>query len=489
MGASRAAPNPAGPAATMRRTPCRRAGGNPDPKAHRRRAARGRRAIRIRGKGKAGTRTTAIRRPLAGLAGRVRAGLGIALTRVAKVRARAKAAEEGAKAQRLGSVSRLDMPSPRRRSSGSTRGSKMTGQPKGSAPRSRTSKNAEGVVAAATGPAQPTKEPEGRAQGRPSSPLRPGPAARPNGSSELPGMAENDALFPGPGTRVFPGRNESLVHKSERICGLLALGRGEQDARGPTAHDRQARPPVPRVARKSGGRWLSGSLDGWEGANTCQREPPSPPMVGSAARGHATQGEVSPASLLTGLRGATGGELGYTEPPHGAALGGLSPRGVSAQRPRTETEGTRAGPRKGGSSLPGWRYMLHGVHAPATTNLRVLHRVGDASNPGPTMILPPWQPDPDYTSNFAVFGEGWVVAFVYLGPIVTCGPRLSFQVKAPRGSRLATFFIGHRWGRQFLLGPPRKPSLCLCGSQTDSAPTGRSPRFPRGPPGVCHGGG
>ena len=115
VGAGRAAPSTAGPAATMKRVPCRRAGGNPDPTAHRKRAARGRRAFRIRERRRAGTRPTTIRRVLAGLAARIRAGLGIALTEVAKVRARTRAAEEGARAQKLGSVNRLETPSPGRR--------------------------------------------------------------------------------------------------------------------------------------------------------------------------------------------------------------------------------------------------------------------------------------------------------------------------------------------------------------------------------------
>lgn len=57
-------------------------------------------------------------------------------------------------------------------------------------------------------------------------------------------------------------------------------------------------------------------------------------------------------------------------------------------------------------------------------------RVGEATNPGPTMVLPPWQPDREYTSNFVVFGKNWI-AFIFLGPIVACGPLLSFQVRAP----------------------------------------------------------
>ena len=62
MGAGRAAPSFAGPATAVTRAPCRRAGGSPDPTARRRRAARGRRAFRIRGRRRAGTRTTAVGR-------------------------------------------------------------------------------------------------------------------------------------------------------------------------------------------------------------------------------------------------------------------------------------------------------------------------------------------------------------------------------------------------------------------------------------------
>ena len=56
------------------------------------------------------------------------------------------------------------------------------------------------------------------------------------------------------------------------------------------------------------------------------------------------------------------------------------------------------------------------------------------------MVLPPWPPDPEYTSNFAVFGEGWVV-FVFPGPIEGGGSMPSFRARAPSGDRLATFFI------------------------------------------------
>ena len=56
------------------------------------------------------------------------------------------------------------------------------------------------------------------------------------------------------------------------------------------------------------------------------------------------------------------------------------------------------------------------------------------------MVLPPWQPDPEHTSNLAVFGEGWIV-FVFLGPIEGGGSMPSFRVRAPSGDRLATFFI------------------------------------------------
>ena len=35
-------------------------------------------------------------------------------------------------------------------------------------------------------------------------------------------------------------------------------------------------------------------------------------------------------------------------------------------------------------------------------------RIGEASNPGPC-VWSPWEPDPDHTSRFAIFGEGWVV--------------------------------------------------------------------------------
>ena len=340
MGAGRAAPSPAGPAATVRRTPCRRAGGNPDPTAHRRRAAKGRRAFRIRGKRTAGTRTAAIRRALAGLAGRVKVGLGIALTGVAKVRARAKAAEEGAQAQRLGSVSKLDTPSPRRRSSGSTRGAEMTEQPRGSTPRSKTSKNAERVVAAATGPAQPTKEPEGRAQGRPSSPLHPGPTGRPNGSSELPGMAENGALFPSPKTRVSLGETNPLCTG---------------------------------VAKKSGS---DGSLEAWRswGARTrAGWNPPVPTLWG--VRQEATQPKERRA--LPPYRRARGGLQGWswatpsprTEPYVVACL----PRAWTRRDPGRRRKEREPDQGRGDRACPdGGTYVFHGVHAPATTGLRVV---------------------------------------------------------------------------------------------------------------------
>ena len=67
-------------------------------------------------------------------------------------------------------------------------------------------------------------------------------------------------------------------------------------------------------------------------------------------------------------------------------------------------------------------------------------RVGDASNPGPTP-LGPWDPDPDHTSRFAIFGEGWV-AFVFKGLHGHGGgPPLSFCAAAPLGGRAATLRV------------------------------------------------
>lgn len=56
-------------------------------------------------------------------------------------------------------------------------------------------------------------------------------------------------------------------------------------------------------------------------------------------------------------------------------------------------------------------------------------RVGEASNPGPT-ALGPWDPDPDHTSRFAIFGGGWVV-FVFKGlQNQSGGPLPSFRAMA-----------------------------------------------------------
>ena len=67
-------------------------------------------------------------------------------------------------------------------------------------------------------------------------------------------------------------------------------------------------------------------------------------------------------------------------------------------------------------------------------------RVGEASNPGPAP-LGPWEPDPAFTSQFATFGEGWVV-FVYNGLHDRDGsPTLSFKAAAPLGGRAATFRV------------------------------------------------
>ena len=67
-------------------------------------------------------------------------------------------------------------------------------------------------------------------------------------------------------------------------------------------------------------------------------------------------------------------------------------------------------------------------------------RAGEASNPGPA-ILPPWDPDPEYTSRFGVFGKGWV-ALVFEKPLAHIEAELyAFRIKGPLGGRFATFNV------------------------------------------------
>ena len=213
-GAGRIDPKAAGPGAKRWRTACRRAGGSPDPTTRRRRAARGRRAFRIGGRRRAGTRPTAIGRTLASVAGRIRAGFKMARTEVAKARARAEGAGEGARARKPGSARKPDMPSPERRSSGISRNAERGARPRGSPRRSRTSTGAGAAAGVATGRAEPTTGPAGQTQSRRSC------ASLPGGSSESPRTAEGSAPSPGHGTQVFHGRTRSLVHRFPRFCEL-----------------------------------------------------------------------------------------------------------------------------------------------------------------------------------------------------------------------------------------------------------------------------
>ena len=104
--------------------------------------------------------------------------------------------------------------------------------------------------------------------------------------------------------------------------------------------------------------------------------------------------------------------------------------------------------------------------APAMTNSWVSE--GGASNLGPAP-LGPWEPDPAFTSQFATFGEGWVV-IVFLGLHDRDGsPTLSFRAAAPLGGRVATFrvlaqgqfFCGLATGRAYVCAEAR-PVLPHC---------------------------
>ena len=110
-------------------------------------------------------------------------------------------------------------------------------------------------------------------------------------------------------------------------------------------------------------------------------------------------------------------------------------------------------------------------------------RTGEATNPELTKVLPPWQPDPEYLSNFAMFGKGWI-AFVFLGPIDVCGPLLSFRVKAPSGDKLATLFIA---GDCHIFSDLREGQAYVCAEAKPILPSDERPTIPRGAPGLYHG--
>ena len=148
------------------------------------------------------------------IAGRIRAGLRMARTEVAKARARAEDAGEEARARKPGSARKPDMPSPERRSSGISRNAERGARPRGSPRRSRTSTGAGAAAGVATGRAEPTTGPAGQTQSRRSC------ASLPGGSSESPRTAEGSAPSPGHGTQVFHGRTRSLVHRFPRFCEL-----------------------------------------------------------------------------------------------------------------------------------------------------------------------------------------------------------------------------------------------------------------------------
>ena len=214
-------------------------------------------------------------------------------------------------------------------------------------------------------------------------------------------MADGGDLFPGPGARVFLGRDKTPVHRSPGFCGFLAPRQGGRDKRTPAAG---------RSGRQDHG-WKKKmeALTLWKpGEGATRRRPLARAPPPSQARDYGR--EVH--------------DPGNWEPPPST--------GVPRRRAKCQC-GNKAGELFRMAEPFLWdvgpsHAWLHGF------------RIGEATNPGPTMVLPPWQPGPEYTSNFPVFGEGWVV-FVFLGPIEGGGPMLSFRVGAPSGDKLATFFI------------------------------------------------
>ena len=428
-GAGRTDPSPPGPGVKTWRTACRRAGGIPDPIIRRRRATRGRRAFRIRGRSRAGTRPTAIKRALASVAGRIRTGLRIALTEVAQVRARAAGAGEEAWARRLSSARNHDTPSPEQRSSGTSRSAERGAWPRGSPRRSRTTTNAGEAAGVATGRAQPTKEPAGQAQGRRSCPRRPRPAELPDGSNESPATAEGSVPSPVHGARNFPERSNSLVHRFSKYYGLFAPWRREQGPRKPTTGRRGRHCRTWQEKMGVLALWKPGR--GGECGRTPTGIPPGPPggEVGSGPRDARNGNPILPTGepggncqrrdwlRLTAVQNRTQwpacGKCGDGDPPSRSGRG-KAPRtieGAGAGLPKLDN------PRDAHPSHD----RLKGV------------RIGEASNPGPAITLPPWRPDSDHTTYFAVFGTGWVV-FVFVGSIVSCGTLHSFQAGAPRGA-------------------------------------------------------
>ena len=108
-----------------------------------------------------------------------------------------------------------------------------------------------------------------------------------------------------------------------------------------------------------------------------------------------------------------------------------------------------------------------------------LRRVGEASNPGP-ISLPRWDPDPEHTSRFAVFGEGWV-DFVFERPLVQSGPQFfPFPAQAPLGRNSTIFNVIIRFKKCFWAWSKGKHTFVP--KPTRSNPIGMSSRIPCWPP-------
>ena len=142
------------------------------------------------------------------------------------------------------------------------------------------------------------------------------------------------------------------------------------------------------------------------------------------------------------------------EPMHTAGMRFPISSGVMAppdcaRRPKLGRSGGCGTPGDGAQAKtpgPAYRPKAGAPRCPGHQRVRPDHDrfhatgVGEASNPGPA-ILPPWDSDPEHTSRFAVFGEGWVV-FVFEGPMVHIKAKLyAFRANAPLGGRFATFNV------------------------------------------------
>ena len=229
--------------------------------------------------------------------------------------------------------------------------------------------------------------------------------------------------------RQIPAGPHRDLDKAPKLCGTIGPERAAPGRREPGTRPGD---PFLRTWRR---RWPSGSQEGGScsvylraSPAVCWQPPTDRPVVGVSA------------GCPGNLDEADGRCPGW---PHRVApLARMSRSGhrvVGARHPLGNREkGVAPGPSRGFSK----RARGCGKNGDPRPNHDRFQgtRVGEAPNPRPTPLAP-WDPDPDHTSRFAIFGEGWVV-FVLKGLHGQGGgPPPSFRAVAPLGGRAATFHI------------------------------------------------